>query len=797
MKRPLIWISLCFSAGIILERIFDFEAFHYYAAAAALASCALFLIKLNRNAVFVILALAVAAGGLRLDLAGREKVSHLASFAGERVQIEGTIIGTPELSEDRTLWHLKVDRLKRKNGDWLIIPGETVMVYYFFNDGGKKDLSLEPGARIRIQGSLNLPRERRNPGEFDYREYLAHRGIYAFLYMREGDELLLLGGKEGGLYSYTAGIKADFKNFVRAEIPDREAGLLLAMLFGDKEGVSQEDREMFSSIGVAHTFAVSGLQVGFVFLFVMSAAKIFRLKNSIYIPLALGSLFFYCVLSEFTVTVVRASIMGSLALLGAYYGREHDSYLGLALSALIILTWNPFFLFEPGFQLSYTAVISLLYFTPFIESLLSFLPPHLSTAAAVPLAAQLGTAPFTALHFNYFSLVSIFANIFLIAVMGAAVLIGFLVFVLFLCFRPLAGVLLQGEEPLLSLFYSLSEIINFVPYASINVASPSFYHITAYFLILVGIKELWEKKESFQQDNFKVWKAAVLAGIFFLLISAASDLFSKDPLEVIFLDVGQGDSIFIETPSGRRILVDGGGKPKYYQSSSSPGRYVVVPFLKNRGINRLDYIISTHPDGDHAEGLLHVISAVKAECLATPPVGPMKEEYEELLKTAEGEGIPHRELYRGMGIDLGDGVRIKVLAPEKSRAYGGTNENSLVLKIIYGDVSFLLTGDIEGEGLFDLTASSSDLNSTVLKLPHHGSANSFDQVFYSRTDPEAVVISVGENNRFGHPSEKVVDYWNDLKVPLFRTDLNGAVLVESDGKSCIINTIINNEDNKI
>ncbi|NLO89279.1 MAG: DUF4131 domain-containing protein [Clostridia bacterium] len=146
MKRPLIWISLCFAAGIILEKIFNFEPFYYYAAAAAVVFCALALIKWNRDAFFAILALAVVAGGLRLDLAGAEKISSLAPFAGEKVHIEGAVKGTPEINEDRARWRIKVDRLKRKNEDWLIIPEETVMVYYFFDRSGEKDLFLEPGA---------------------------------------------------------------------------------------------------------------------------------------------------------------------------------------------------------------------------------------------------------------------------------------------------------------------------------------------------------------------------------------------------------------------------------------------------------------------------------------------------------------------------------------------------------------------------------------------------------------------------------------------------------------------------
>ncbi|HBT20328.1 MAG TPA: DNA internalization-related competence protein ComEC/Rec2 [Peptococcaceae bacterium] len=797
MNRPLIWISLCFSIGIVLEKIFNFEAVYYFAAAAALTLCALIFFRLNRNAVFLIFALAAAAGALRLDLAEKEMVSHLIAFEREEVQLEGIVTGSPEINKDRALWHLKADRVGRENGEWFTIPRETVMVYYFFDGDEKNSLFIEPGRRIRIEGILNLPRERRNPGEFNYREYLSHRGIFALLYVEKGKDLLILDHKERGLSYYIADIKAEFKKFVASEIPKREAGLLLAVLFGDKEGVSREDREMFSSIGVAHTFAVSGLHVGFVLLFVISAAKILNFRNSFYVPIVLVSLFIYCVLSEFAVTVVRAAIMGSLALLGVYYGREKNSYLGLALSSIIILIWNPFFLFEPGFQLSYAVVISLLYFSPFIEDLLSFLPYNLNKATAVPIAAQLGTAPFTALHFNYFSLVSIAANILLIAVMGLVVLIGLLGFVLFFFFKPLAGVSLQGVGPLLKLFYSLSEIINSLPFSSINMASPALYHITAYFLILVGIKEFMENRENFLQYNLKnLGKSALFAGILIMFISAVFDIFAEKPLEVIFLDVGQGDSIFIETPSGRKILIDGGGKPEYYDDSSSPGRYVVVPFLKSRGVNRLDYIINTHPDADHAEGLFHVISAVKAEYIITPPVGMMKEEYGDLLKASKREGILHREFSRGMEIDFGDGVRINVLAPGKNRVYKGTNENSLVLKVIYGDTSFLLTGDIEGEGLFDLTALSSDFDSTVLKLPHHGSVNSFDQIFYNKADPEAVVISVGESNRFGHPSEKVVEYWNNLKIPLYRTDAHGAVIMKSDGKKCSINTIIN-ENNKI
>jgi len=791
MDKPLVWIACGFTAGIVMEKFLNLNIQFYVISFVLLFVAAFFLLKRDRQAAALVLALAIAAGGMWLALARENEVSSLTPHAGDYIELEGVVLSAPEHRGVKIVWDLEADKFRTGARQWNDISGETVRIYFSAGEGSFENIGLNYGDRIRVAGRLGLPPERRNPGDFDYREYLKHRGVFTFLHVYGSDDVVLLERDQGSFVLSLANRgKKRFKEYILQQLPEREAGLLSAMLFGDKEGVSREDRELFSEIGVAHAFAVSGLHVGFVLLFFYAVARVLRMSPRGFLLLSVTGLIFYCALSGFAVSVVRAVIMGILGLLAFYFGREKDALIGLAAAALVILIWNPFTLFEPGFQLSFTAVLSMLYLLPLLEEWFSFLPPW-GKLFTVPLAAQLGTAPVMAFHFSIFSPVALVANVLLIGLVGIIVINGLFIFVFYFAGKIIADLLLQTEDALLFLLLKAGSFLAAVQGSALYVPVPSIAFVVLYYLLLVGIKVVWIKRERLG-DYFsnKGYLSLVVMGIAAVLIIVAGLNFNDQNMEVVFLDVGQGDAVFIETPSGRRVLVDGGGMPGYYKGSFRPGRDVVIPFLRRRGIGSIDFVINTHPDADHINGLYQVLQEVSVGCIITPPVGPWQDRYEKLLDLAAERGIPHREVSRGVKIDLGPAVGIAFLGPPgNGEFFDNPNAGSLVLRLIHGCNSFLLTGDLEGAGMDALLEAYPDLDCTVMKLPHHGSETSFDEEFYRRADPEAVVISVGENNSFGHPSSIVIRYWDELGVPVYRTDTHGAVVIESDSKKCYIHTI--------
>jgi competence protein ComEC len=263
----------------------------------------------------------------------------------------------------------------------------------------------------------------------------------------------------------------------------------------------------------------------------------------------------------------------------------------------------------------------------------------------------------------------------------------------------------------------------------------------------------------------------------------------RAPLRVTFLDVGQGDACVIEGPGSERrvVVVDGGGHPGTDErDGADPGSRVVVPFLRWRGISAVDLLIPTHPDDDHAQGLIAVVDRMRVRAALDGGHAGQSAVYARLRRRLARRGIPVLLGRRGQTIDLGGGARIEVLHPSDAPVAGGrsrSNNQSLVLRIVYGRARLLLTGDAEAEAEADLIASKRDLSADLIKIGHHGSRWSSSERFLDRAAPSVAVISCGRDNPYGHPHPEVLRRLAHRRVRVFRTDRNGALAVETEGDS--------------
>ena len=260
---------------------------------------------------------------------------------------------------------------------------------------------------------------------------------------------------------------------------------------------------------------------------------------------------------------------------------------------------------------------------------------------------------------------------------------------------------------------------------------------------------------------------------------------SPRELRVTFLDVGQGDATVIEGPTGRVIVVDGGGHPGTDESlGGDPGSRVVVPFLRQEGISTVDMIVPTHPDDDHVQGLIAVVDNLRVRAALDGGYPGDSAPYRRLREHLRERHIPVLRARRGQCIDLGGGARVEVCNPPDHAvvsAHSLTNNNSIVLRVVYGRARFLLTGDAEGEAEADMLAGASDLSADILKAGHHGSRWSSTDAFLNRVSPTAAVISCGRDNAYGHPHRETLDRLARRGVRLYRTDQSGAVTAKTDG----------------
>lgn len=259
-------------------------------------------------------------------------------------------------------------------------------------------------------------------------------------------------------------------------------------------------------------------------------------------------------------------------------------------------------------------------------------------------------------------------------------------------------------------------------------------------------------------------------------------------LEITFLNVGQGDSIFIRTPDKRNILIDGGTRPAEW-SSFDAGKYVVVPFLKKKRIRKLDLVIATHPDLDHIGGLLAVLQKIPVDTFIDSGTIATTQTYEDLLKIIKKKKITYRIAQKNETLPLDSNISAQVFSPISPAFKDNPNDNSIVIKLIYGNFTLLLTGDIGkiAESLY-IEEYGEQLHSDILKSPHHGSKSSSSRDFLDYITPETIIISCGKNNPFGHPAAEVIARYQDVGAKILRTDECGHIIIRTDGKNHTITT---------
>jgi len=557
-----------------------------------------------------------------------------------------------------------------------------------------------------------------------------------------------------------------------------QGAVLEALLLGERKRMDFSVTQSLQKAGIYHLFALSGAHIAIISFFLFSLFNLMRIPNRFSYLLVMAFLLFYVFLVEGRPSVLRATIMTLAFLFGKLIWRNVNLINTISISAFILLLFNPFSLFSVGFQLTFAATFSIILFFPKIIKLLPRLPLRISEIMAISLTAQLGVLPFIASSFNRVTFSSLILNFAALPLVALIMSCGYIFIPLSFVSSFLAQLLAKVLNYLIDLLIGCSHIFDSLTFISYRIPTPHLLTITGYFLFLYLLLL-----------PLKIKRQKLILFLFFLVFFAGLISYPFSPksknLKLTFIDVGQGESILVEFPGKRKMLIDGGGFP---EGTFDIGENVVSPFLWKKGLKKIDYLVLTHAHPDHLNGLKAVSKNFKIgeywEAYSPTEV----EAYTE-FKSLLGSFIPIKRLFRGDSYQQKK-VIIEVLHPESGKTYVTTvhNDHSLVLRLLYGQTSILLPGDIGTDAENKILENSREIQSQVLKSPHHGSRSSSSKAFLDRVAPEIVVISIGLGNRYGLPDHEVLERYKKMGIKVYRTDHHGAVEVSSDGQRIYVRT---------
>ena len=624
---------------------------------------------------------------------------------------------------------------------------------------------LGESQRVLIDARLHPPIGYRNPGGFDYPAHLRRDGILLVGHAR-ADRLTALAPDAP---PWRVTVKRWAVGVITARLPEASGALLAGLLMGERSQLPPASDEAFRRAGVYHVLAVSGFNVA------LLAGAVFAVLAMCSVPRRGSAVIAAAVLVGFALvvggqpSVVRATLMGLLLLAALLLDRESQLVNALAGAALALLVWRPGDLWEPGFQLSFAATAGIVYVTPWLAAGLTNRggPAWLASAVAVSLGAQAAVTPLMLAHFNQLSVIGVVANLAVVPLAGVATTLGMLALLLELVSATLAGLLFDALWLVLLALRAVVWVAAAVPAAMVYLPAPAGAAILAWYGALL-----------LAPASAASSRTRAVVGLLVITVAALSVWPWLRPtdrmLRVTFLDVGQGDAALVELPDGPRLLVDGGpGGARRFDV----GERVLAPFLWNRPLAHLDAIALSHWDTDHSGGLAAVLRRFRVGEFwesGRPPTGAP-----ETVAALARSGVPRRLLTAGQRLWLGRSL-ITVLGPAPGSAQAA-NDQSLVLRLDWRGVSLLLPGDLGAHGEAALLDRGEPVRALVLKVAHHGSRSSSGTRFLRASQPMVAVVSVGARNPFRHPSPEVLGRLEATGARIYRTDRDGAIILETDG----------------
>lgn len=632
------------------------------------------------------------------------------------------------------------------------------------------------GKVIFLKGVTKKFEVAHNQGNYDQSLYYAKQGIYGAVWL---EDILQITGRANLFQEKLYQIKSKWKTMLINAVGERQGTVLSAMLLAEKGEMDTELKELYQKNGIGHVLAISGLHISFIGLGVYKLIRKAGLSYSVSGVLAIIILSAYVCMVGVAVSVVRAYVMLLLKIGADMTGRVYDVITGIVLSAAIWIVYQPLYLTDAGFYMSYGAILGIVLVLPALEKLIVRKRKWMSGLIA---SVSIHIILFPILLWYYFEIptYSMLWNLFIIPLMSCVLGLGMMGSFCQLFCEPFGYFMLKGCYWILELFESISRFGSKLPMAKIVLGKPKilemFFYYLVLFLLLLFI-HLCKNISTFKRGR-------IYLGILFLVPVVFMVYQPKGRLMVTMLDVGQGDGIFLKGPEGKTYMIDGGSS-----DVSQLGKYRIEPYLKSQGIGSLDYVLISHGDADHYAGIEEMLERQAVGVRIRHLVLPANYRQDKtLMKLAMlAESVETRVLVIESGRSLTEGnLEITCIQPNERETMLTGNAGSMVLGIKFKEFEMLCTGDVEAEGEELLIKHIRGMDYDVLKVAHHGSKNSTSEAFLKEVDAKIAFISAGKNNSYGHPHQETLVRLEKAGCKIYQTTEWGAITLATDGKEVAV-----------
>ena len=760
MKRPLLIAAIAYINGILIGVYLSKSIPLFVILSIIVSLITSFKKNTYRNAICMYL-IVMCISSIYVYNKNLNYESKYKKYDNKNISIEGTIISDIEEKEYNYTFTI------RTKDDYFLVNLKK----------NKEEISLEYGDKLQISGEYQEPNKARNYKGFDYKNYLKINKIYGIIRVDLYTNIIIKHQKNLSNFKLLIHkIREKLKQNIQELLTKETYALGIGILIGDNSRINEKIVEDFKNSNLSHMLAVSGAHINYVVLTVNILFTKKRAGIKAQRVVTIMMMLFFMELTQMTSSVVRAGISCIIYMLASLLYRKADVINAMAISTLLILLNNPFKLFDIGFQLSYAGTLGIILFCKLIDiPIKNKLLKYLKDSIVISISANIFIIPIMMYQFNTISLTFILSNLLAGPLLGISIILEIIVLLISFISINIAAIPAKILNILLILIINIANWFSNIEISKIYIITPKIISIVAYYLICAVI--------ILKQKNSKINAKKIIA-IIMVTVLIVNFFPTQKKLRINFIDVGQGDSTLIRTETNKVILIDSGGSTA--SSSFDVGNKVLLPYLLDIRIKKIDFIIVSHFDADHCQAFETVIDNINVEKVVVCKQSMITQEYLNIINKCKKKNIKIIVVERGDKLKLDKKTEFEILHPGErflDDGKGGLNANAIVCKMNYkldnGKVfSILFTGDIEVEAEKELEqVYGKKLKADILKIAHHGSKTSSREEFIKLVAPKIALIGVGENNKFGHPADITLERLEKENVKVYRTDQMGEVSI--------------------